>query len=75
MLLFIIILAWLFVNTWLTLLICFANGDMLSEWDELGMIAICAIVSPITILGLKSIIYKIKKYKIIKRRSRNENSN
>lgn len=75
MLALIIILAWLLINTWLTLLICFANGDMLSEWDELGMIAICAVISPFTILALKSIIYKIKKYKVIKRRRKNEDSN
>jgi hypothetical protein len=64
----IFILAWLLVNTWLTLIICIADGDMLSEWDELGLIALCAIVCPITLLTIKAIIYKIKKYKVIKKK-------
>jgi len=64
------ILVWLLANTWLTLIICIADGDMISEWDELGLIALCAIVCPITLLTVKAVIYKIKKYKIIKRRKK-----
>ena len=66
----IFILAWLLANTWLTLIICIADGDMISEWDELGLIILCAIICPITVLIIKTIIYKIKKYKITKRRKK-----
>jgi hypothetical protein len=70
MIIVVVILAWLLVNTWLTFILCIADGDMISEWSELASIALCAVICPITVLIVKAIIYKIKKYKVIKRRKK-----
>ena len=70
MTLLVFILAWLLINTWVTLLICFAGGNMLSEWNELGIIGLCALISPIVVLITKAIIYRVQRYKVIKIRDR-----
>ena len=61
MIITIIILAWLLVNTWATLIICQADGSQVDGWSELAVLALVAVVSPWVFLLIKIIYKKIKK--------------
>lgn len=57
----IIILAWLLVNTWATLIICQADGSQVDGWSELADLVLVAVISPWVLLLIKVIYKKIKK--------------
>ena len=61
MIITIIILAWLLVNTWATLIICQADGSQVDGWSELATLVFVAVVSPWVFLLIKIIYKKIKK--------------
>lgn len=57
----VIILAWLLVNTWATLIICQADGTQVDGWGELATLALVAVISPWVFLLIKIIYRQIKK--------------
>lgn len=67
MLIAIIILAWLLVNTWLSLIFAEMRGTFFSGWDDLAWLVIYAICNPFVALLVGKIIYKIRK--IIRKKS------
>ena len=52
----IFILSWLLINTWLSLIICCADGEMGSGWSDLAFLALASILSPLIWLAIKTLI-------------------
>ena len=63
MLIAIIILAWLLVNTWLTLILVQVKGTFFSGWDELAELLVYAVVSPFLVALIYIVAKKRKKNK------------
>jgi hypothetical protein len=67
MLIAVIILAWLLVNTWLSLLLVQIEGTSFSGWDEMLTLLLCAVFNPFVFLGVcfvvRWVIKMIKKNK------------
>lgn len=63
MLAFIIILAWLLVNTFATLAFMIADGSGIDSWTELAELALWSILSPWICFGIGFIIKRIRKAK------------
>lgn len=63
MLIAVIILAWLLVNTWLTLILVKAKGTFFSGWDELAELLVYAVVSPFLVALIYIVAKKRKKRK------------
>jgi hypothetical protein len=61
MLIAVIILAWLLVNTWLSLIFAQVKGTFFSGWDDLAWLLMYAIVNPFLALFVGRIIYLIFK--------------
>jgi hypothetical protein len=61
MLIAVIILAWLLVNTWLSLVLAQVKGTFFSGWDDLAWLLVYAIVNPFLALFVGRIIYLIFK--------------
>lgn len=57
----VIILAWLLVNTWTTLIYVQAQGDFLNGWDDILTLAVCAVVSLPMMLLVAHIVHFIRK--------------
>lgn len=56
MLVVVIILAWLLVNTWLSLLLVQIEGTSFSGWDEMLTLLLCAVFNPFIFLGVCFVI-------------------
>lgn len=67
MIIAVIILAWLFVNTWITLIFAQIERTSFSGWDELFTLLLCAIFNPFIFMGvclaIRRIIKRIKRKK------------
>lgn len=67
MIIAVVVLAWLLVNTWLSLLFAEIEGTPFSGWDEMFSLLLCAIFNPFIFLGvclvIRWIIKMIKKKK------------
>ena len=67
MIIAVIILAWLLVNTWLTLIFAQIERTHFSSWDELFTLLLCAIFNPFIFIGIcltiRQILKRIKKKK------------
>ena len=63
MLIAVIILAWLLVNTWLTLILVKVKGTFFSGWDELAELLVYAVISPFLVALIYIIAKKRKKNK------------
>lgn len=63
MLALVIILAWLLINTLITVAITIADGTGIGAWDEFIMLILCAVFSPLAVLGVLFIGRKMKKRK------------
>ena len=65
MIIAIIVLAWLLINTWMSLLFAEIEGTPFSGWDEMFSLFLCAIFNPFIFLGVclgvRQIIKMIKK--------------
>ena len=61
MLIAVIILAWLLVNTWLSLVFAQIKGTFFSGWDDLAWLLLYAIVNPFLAMLVARIIYAIVK--------------
>jgi hypothetical protein len=48
-----IIFAWLFINTWLGLIICQIDGQRIGGWDDLASLMLIAIISPWPLLIIR----------------------
>ena len=55
MLVLVIILAWLLINTFITVALTVADGSGIEAWDDFAILVLCAIVSPWAVLGIKAI--------------------
>ena len=60
---FVIILAWLLINTLITVAITIADGTGIGAWDEFVMLILCAIFSPLVVLGVLFLGRKMKRRK------------
>ncbi len=58
----VIILAWLLVNTWLSLLFAQIKGTFFSGWDDLAWLLVYAVVNPFLAVLIGKIIYLIIKF-------------
>lgn len=56
MLALVIILAWLLINTFITVAITVADGSGIETWDEFAILVLCATISPWAVLAIKAII-------------------
>lgn len=67
MIIAVIILAWLLVNTWITLIFAQIERTHFSGWDELFTLLLCAIFNPFIFMGIcltiRQIIKRIKRKK------------
>ena len=63
MLALVIILAWLLINTLITVAITIADGTGIGAWDEFAMLILCAVFSPLVVLGVLFVGRKMKKEK------------
>lgn len=61
MLIAVIILAWLLVNTWLSLIFAQIKGLFFSGWDDLMWLLLYAVVNPFLAMLVARIIYAIVK--------------
>ena len=61
MLIAVIILAWLLVNTWLSLVFAQIKGTFFSGWDDLAWLLVYAVVNPFLALLVGKIIYIVIK--------------
>ena len=61
MLIAVIVLAWLLVNTWLSLIFAQIKGTFFSDWDDLAWLLLYAIVNPFLAVLVGKIIYLIIK--------------
>ena len=61
MLVAVIILAWLLVNTWLSLVLAQVKGTFFSGWDDLMWLLVYAIVNPFLALFVGKIVYLVVK--------------
>ena len=61
MLIAVIVLAWLLVNTWLSLIFAQIKGTFFSDWDDLARLLLYAIVNPFLAVLVGKIIYLIIK--------------
>jgi hypothetical protein len=62
MLIAVIILAWLLVNTWLSLIFAQIKGTFFSGWDDLAWLLLYAVVNPFLAMLVARIIYAIVKF-------------
>jgi hypothetical protein len=62
MLIAVIILAWLLVNTWLSLIFAQIKGTFFSGWDDLAWLLVYAVVNPFLALLVARIVYAIVKF-------------
>lgn len=61
MLIAVIVLAWLLVNTWLSLIFAQIKGTFFSGWDDFAWLLLYAIVNPFLAVLVGKIIYLIIK--------------
>ena len=59
MLIAIIILAWLLVNTWFSLVFAQIKGTFFSGWDDLAWLLVYAIVNPFLAILVGKVIYLV----------------
>jgi hypothetical protein len=62
MLIAVIILAWLLVNTWLSLVLAQIKGTFFSGWDDLAWLLLYVVVNPFLAVLVARIIYAIVKF-------------
>jgi hypothetical protein len=62
MLIAVIILAWLLVNTWLSLAFAQIKGTFFSDWDDLAWLLVYAVVNPFLAVFIGKIVYLIIKF-------------
>jgi hypothetical protein len=62
MLIAVIVLAWLLVNTWLTLIFAQIKGTFFSGWDDLAWLLVYAVVNPFLAILVGKIIYLVIKF-------------
>lgn len=70
MLIAVIILAWLLVNTWLSLVFAQIKGTFFSGWDDLAWLLVYAVVNPFLAVFVGRIVYLAIKF--AKKRNPNE---
>ena len=58
----VIILAWLLVNTWLSLIFAQIKGTFFSGWDELAWLLVYAIVNPFLAILISKIVCLVIKF-------------
>jgi hypothetical protein len=63
MIIAVIVLAWLLVNTWLTILITVIDGVGVSYWDEFFTLLLCAVITPWLCLLISEGVRKIRRAK------------
>ena len=61
MIIAVIILAWLLVNTWLSLIFAQLKRTFFSGWDDLAWLLVYAVVNPFLAVFIGKIIYLIIK--------------
>ena len=57
----VIILAWLLVNTWLSLVFSQIEGNPFEGWGEMFILFLCAVFNPFVFLGICLVIRQIVK--------------
>ena len=61
MIIAVIVLAWLLVNTWLTILITVIDGVGMSDWDEFFTLLLCAVITPWLCLLISEGVRKVRR--------------
>lgn len=62
MIIAVVILAWLLVNTWLSLIFAQLKRTFFSGWDDLAWLLVYAVVNPFLAVLVGKIIYLIIKF-------------
>ena len=62
MIIAVVILAWLLVNTWLSLIFAQLKRTFFSGWDDLAWLLVYAVVNPFLAILIGKIIYLVIKF-------------
>lgn len=57
-----IILGWLLINTWLTLLMIQLNKEIIAGWEDLAWCALMSVVSPVLVYVVCIVYWKVKRW-------------
>lgn len=58
-----VVLGWMLFNVWLTLIMLELNREFVAGWGDLGMLFLCSVISPITLIIVYWVIHKIKRWR------------